>query len=67
MIGYSCTSNANASVVFAPIQESIIIVKDGAGNAYLPEWDFNGIGSLQRGYGYLIKLTAQIANYNICE
>ena len=67
MIGFSCSTNTNASIVFAPIQDDIIIVKDGIGNAYLPDWDFNGIGDLTRGFGYLIKVTEEISDYNICE
>lgn len=67
MIGFSCLNNTNAINAFVPIQENIIIVKDGSGNAYLPEWSFNGIGNLERGYGYLIKVNEEIIDYNICE
>ncbi len=67
MIGFACVDNIDASVAFEPIQDKIIIVKDGVGNAYLPDWDFNGIGDLDRGYGYLIKVNEEIINYNICE
>ena len=67
MIGFSCSNNTNASIAFASIEDNIIIVKDGIGNAYLPEWDFNGIGELTRGFGYLIKVTEELIDYNICE
>ena len=67
MIGFACANNTNASVAFEPIQDKIIIAKNGAGNAYLPGWDFNGLGNLKRGYGYLIKVSEEIPNYNICE
>ena len=67
MIGFACSENTNAMVAFADIQEKIIIAKDGVGNAYLPDWDFNGIGDLERGYGYLIKVSQEITNYNICD
>jgi polyhydroxybutyrate depolymerase len=67
MIGFACSENINALNAFAAIQDKIIIAKDGAGNAYLPDWDFNGIGDLERGYGYLIKVSEEISNYNICE
>ena len=30
-------------------------------------FDFNGVGDLERGYGYLIKVTEEINNFNICE
>ena len=49
------------------VQDNIIIVKDGSGYAYLPDYDYNGIGDLERGYGYLIKVKEQINNYNICD
>jgi hypothetical protein len=67
MIGFSCTENTDAVIAFSSIQENIIIVKDGSGNAYLPDWDFNGIGELERGYGYLIKVSQEINDYNICD
>ena len=37
--------------------ENLIIAKDYIGNAYLPEWNFNGIGDLIPGRGYSIKVT----------
>ena len=67
MIGFACSENTNALNAFAAIQDKIIIAKDRVGNAYLPDWDFNGIGDLERGYGYLIKVSEEISNYNICE
>ncbi|MBQ81594.1 MAG: hypothetical protein CL825_03365 [Crocinitomicaceae bacterium] len=67
MIGFACSENTNALNAFAAIQDKIIIAKDGVGNAYLPDWDFNGIGELERGYGYLIKVSEEITNYDICD
>ena len=67
MIGFSCEENTDAIDAFFPIQSKIIIAKDGAGNAYLPNYNFNGIGDLERGYGYLIKVSEQVLNYNICN
>ena len=67
MIGFACSENTNALTAFAAIQDKIVIAKDGAGNAYLPDFDFNGIGDLERGYGYLIKVSEEITNYNICD
>ena len=43
--------------VVAPIVEHIIIVKDFSGKAYLPEYNFNGIGNIEVGQGYQIKTT----------
>jgi YVTN family beta-propeller protein len=67
MIGYGCENNVDAEIAFSPIVENIIIAKDGYGNAYLPQWNFNGLGSLNRGYGYQIKIADSIENYNICN
>ena len=39
------------------VQDNIIIVKDYLGTAYLPEWNFNGIGNIKIGQGYQIKTT----------
>ena len=46
---------------------NIIIVKDYIGNAYLPDWDFNGIGNLDRGFGYQIKISNSIEDFNLCN
>ena len=67
MIGFSCSINIDTEIAFGPIQDKIIIVKDALGNAYLPSWEFNGIGDLERGYGYLLKVSEEINNYSICE
>ena len=67
MIGFSCSINTDAALAFGPIQDKIIIAKDALGNAYLPSWEFNGIGDLERGYGYLLKVSEEINNYSICE
>ena len=51
--------NLNQSVeeVFNPIQENIVIVKNNLGSAYLPEWNFNGIGTFNSLEGYFVKTT----------
>ena len=64
---YMLTENMHLNVVLTPINDKVIIVKNSSGNAYLPDWDYNGIGNLERGYGYLIKVTEEINNYNICD
>ena len=53
---YMLTENMEINVVLAPIFDNIIIVKDYAGNAYLPDWGFNGIGAMEIGQGYQIKI-----------
>ena len=62
-----CESNNEAEVVFLPIINHLIIAKDGFGNAYLPEWNFNGLGDLKLGFGYQIKIAEGMENYNICN
>ena len=39
--------------------ESISIVKDYLGQAYLPDWNFNAIGDAKPGFGYQIKTTQE--------
>jgi len=46
----------NVQNVFDPIETSISIIKDYNGIAYLPDWEFNGIGELNNSEGYQIKL-----------
>ena len=67
MIGFACAEDTNAEVAFLAIVDKLIIAKNIAGAAYLPNWGYNGLGNLERGYGYLIKVTEEITNYNVCE
>ena len=67
MIGFACAEDRDAIESFAAIHDKIIIAKNGDGSAYLPEWEYNGIGDLERGYGYLLKVSEEIPNFNICE
>lgn len=46
MFGYTCLEPQNVIDAFSSITADIIIIKDYIGNAYLPEWAFNGIGTL---------------------
>ncbi len=66
MIGYLRTEAAAADAVLADINASgnLIIAKDYNGNAYLPEWSFNGIGDMVPGQGYQLKTsTADVLQY----
>ena len=58
MISYLRNSPADAGLVFLSIIESnnLVIAKDNQGNAFLPEWNFNGIGNLLSGEGYQMKV-----------
>lgn len=53
---YISPSNSDFVSLTAPIMESMVIAKDNFGAAYLPDWDFNGIGNWQDGQGYLVKM-----------
>ena len=48
----------NMDHLLISIVEDVVIVKNNEGLAYLPEWNFNGIGELADGKGYQIKLSA---------
>ena len=64
MFGCLRLQGSDVSSVFADIVADVVIVKNGAGLAYLPEWDFNGIGNIEPGEGYQAKMnTTQILNY----
>ena len=49
---------AQIAAVLADVTQTnnLIIAKDYMGNAYLPEWDFNGIGNMMPGRGYQLKI-----------
>ncbi|GIR12982.1 MAG: hypothetical protein CM15mP23_15570 [Cryomorphaceae bacterium] len=54
---YMSSENMDMVAFLSPIISDVIIAKDNAGLAYLPEWNFNGIGDLQVGQGYQVKLS----------
>jgi hypothetical protein len=56
IMGYLPIESKAADTVFSSIVQHVIIVKDNLGNAYLPDWDYNGIGFLEPGQGYLVKM-----------
>ena len=47
-----------------PISDDVIIVKNGEGAAYLVEYQFNAIGDLEVGQGYVVK-TSQACNISL--
>ena len=66
MIGYLREEPLITSEIFSEINASgnILIVKDYLGSAFLPEWEFNGIGDMQPGNGYQVKMINEdILNY----
>ena len=67
MVGFSCENNINASLAIAPYEDNLIIMKNNLGSAYLPDWNFNGIGDLERGFGYQLKIYDSIIDFNLCN
>jgi len=67
MIGYGCPNPIDLVEGLSNHTESILIVKDNNGEAYLPEWNFNGIGDLIPGFGYQIKVTEAIEGFSLCD
>ena len=67
LVGFSCNENIDAEIALNPYLNRLIIAKDYLGAAYLPEWNFNGIGTLERGFGYQIKISEAINEFNLCN
>jgi len=58
LIAYLREQPANAVLVLEEIVSNIIIVKDGMGNVYFPDWGFSNLGDLKPGEGYQIKMSS---------
>ena len=74
IISYLRLDPAPTNLVFSDLntQNMLVIVKDANGAAYLPSWDFNGIGDLVPGKGYQVKTNnacqlIYLSNLNIYE
>ena len=66
MIGYLRLEAAPADLVLAELNDTgnLIIAKNYQGAAFLPEFNFNGIGDLKPGQGYQLKINeAGILNF----
>ncbi len=53
---YIQTEDMDLTAMLSSIDSQIIVVKDNSGLAYIQEYGFNGIGLMQIGQGYLVKL-----------
>jgi hypothetical protein len=60
LIGVNGPGDYSISEVFDNVIANIFIVKDFAGNAFLPEFNFDPIGTLINGQGYQVKTTAAV-------
>ena len=67
MFGYGCPSSIDLVQGLSSHTELIAMVKDNNGSAYIPEFDFNGIGDLTPGFGYQIKVTEAIEGFSLCD
>ena len=67
MFGYTCLESQNVVEAFSEISESIEIVKDEWGLAYLPAWGFSAFENLAFGEGYQIKIIDDIIHFQFCE
>jgi len=58
MISYLRINPSDAILVLQSVTDvdNLVIAKDNDGNAYLPEWNFNGIGDFESGSGYQLKV-----------
>ena len=66
IIGFTCNEPIDVVDAFLPIVDKVIIAKDNNGGAYIPEFGFNGIGVFEYGYGYQLKLTDAITDFQFC-
>ena len=53
---YMLADDMALDAILNPILPNVIIAKDYLGAAYLPEWNFNGIGLMLSGKGYQVKM-----------
>lgn len=57
MIAYFPEEEVEAPVAFRSIEDVLIIVKDGDGRFYIPEFGFSNLEPLHRGKGYQVKVS----------
>lgn len=62
---YVQQSNMDMEAIISALGLEVVIVKNGLGLAYLPDWNFNGIGDWNNTEGYQIKmLSNQSLSFN---
>jgi hypothetical protein len=66
MFGYTCHESLNLLDAFYTISDKITIVKDANGSAYLPEFQFSAIQSLNFSQGYQIKMIETVNDFQFC-
>ena len=66
MMGFSCVNEGDAHAILSPISDKISLAKNNAGSVYMPEFGFNGIGSLIPNQGYQIKMNETVLGFEMC-
>jgi hypothetical protein len=67
MIGYPCTQDMLLTDGFSSVDDKISMVKNNNGAVYIPEFNFNGIGFLESGQGYQVKMNEFVMDFSFCE
>ena len=67
MFGYPCSQEIDVVEAFSSIVDKVLIVKSNNGSVYMPEFGFNGIGLLEGGEGYQIKMANTEYGFSFCE
>ncbi len=67
MIGYPCTQDMLLTDGFSLVDDKISMVKNNNGAVYIPEFNFNGIGFLESGQGYQVKMNEFVMGFSFCE
>jgi hypothetical protein len=57
-LGYLRKQAADISIVMESIAQDILLIKDGIGNVYWPEFNVNTIGNMEPGKGYQVRMVA---------
>lgn len=65
LVAYLRLDSALVDAVFESVNSNgnLIVVKDDLGLAYLPDWNFNGIGNLSPGKAYQVKTNNEDSLY----
>jgi hypothetical protein len=59
-VSYYPRRDLDAAAGFATIAEHLIIAKDGMGRFYMPAQEFNSIGALTQGQGYMVDVDQDV-------
>ena len=63
MIGYTNKTAQDVVLGCQDINDIILLLKNNGGDVYFPEFDFNGVGELLPGQGYLLKVTESYQDF----